>query len=266
MENLVILKLGGSVVTEKDGDMKARKSAIKKLAKAISLARAQDSGLKLVLVSGAGCFGHAVVAKHGIKDGVKTSEQKVAFAETHWCVNVLNQLVVRALLDVGVPAIGLPPAVLIDQRAKRIEHFDCTKVKQFLEAGLVPVLYGDMTLDWAQGASVVSGDQIVPFLARELGAKLMIFATDVEGVCDGDPKTNPAAKCIPLISEKNKDEVLGKLEEAKTTDVTGGMRGKISELLEQARITPIVIVNGNKAGLVVKALLGKKVRGTLVKI
>ncbi|NYZ74953.1 isopentenyl phosphate kinase family protein [Candidatus Micrarchaeota archaeon] len=266
MENLVVLKLGGSVVTVKEGDMQARKGTIKKLAKAIAEAKKENPALTLVVVNGAGCFGHAVVKKHGIKDGVKTVEQKIAFGDTHWCVNALNQLIVRALLDAGVPAIGLPPSSLLDQDNKRIAHFDLAKTRQFLEFGMVPVLYGDFVLDSAQGGSVVSGDQLVTYIARELKAERMVFASDVDGVCDSDPKTNPNAVCVKLVSEKNKDEVLAKLEGAKTTDVTGGMKGKITELLEEARITPIFIVNGNRAKRVQKALLGKKVTGTLVKI
>jgi len=261
-----VLKIGGSVVTAKNENMKARKKTIKKLANAIAEARKEKPGLRLVIVNGAGCFGHAVVAKHGIKEGVKTIEQKIAFGDTHWCVNELNQIIVRAFLDAGIPAIGLPPAALLEQKSKRIAKFDLTKVKQFLDFGMVPVLYGDFVLDSVQGGSVVSGDQLVPHIARELKAERMVFASDVDGVCDSDPKTNPDAVCVKLVSEKNKDEVLAKLEGAKTTDVTGGMKGKILELLEEARITPIFIVNGNYAGRVKKALLGEKVKGTLVKI
>jgi len=266
MSELVVLKLGGSVVTIKNGIMQSRKGAINRLAKAIAQARLEQPGLSLILVNGAGCFGHAVVKKHEIKDGVRTLEQKIAFADTHWCVNQLNQIIVRALLDAGVPAIGLPPSSLLDQENKRIANFDLTKVRQFIEFGMVPVFYGDFVLDSVQGGSVVSGDQIVPYLARELKATRMIFASDVDGVCDSDPKTNPNAVCVRLVCEKNKYEVLAKLEGAKTTDVTGGMKGKINELLEEAKITPIFIVNGNRAKRVQKALLGKKVKGTLVKI
>jgi isopentenyl phosphate kinase len=122
---------------------------------------------------------------------------------------------------------------------------------------LVPVLYGDVVVDRSLGVCILSGDQIVTYLARNLGAERVVLATNVDGVLD------PEGRIIEKISSENAQSILGFTDEIEG-DVTGGMKGKVAELLElsESRVSALV-VNALKHGRVKNALLGKTVKGTM---
>ncbi len=67
MERLLILKLGGSVVTHKDQDYKAHHENIERLSREI----AEANQYPLIIVHGGGSFGHPFAKKHDIANGFK---------------------------------------------------------------------------------------------------------------------------------------------------------------------------------------------------
>ena len=72
----MILKIGGSVITDKNGELAARTEVINRLAEEI-----QKAGLKnLIIVHGGGSFGHPTAQKYGIKEGLKNETQHIGFA------------------------------------------------------------------------------------------------------------------------------------------------------------------------------------------
>jgi len=241
-----ILKLGGSAITRKGGYMQADSAGISRLCKAV--AQVWHRGCRdIVLVHGAGSFGHAPVLKFGINDGAKTEKQKLGVAITHASCAHLSSLVVKELLAAGVPAISLPPACLIVSQGRRIKSFDTSPVARCLESGAMPVLYGDMVPDERLGFSVCSGDQMVAFLGKK--AKRMVLATNVDGIiADG--------KLVRKITRRNFPEVRKHLAGSGSPDVTGGMGGKISELLSAKR--PAYVVNARRPERMQALLLGKK--------
>ncbi|MFH0738090.1 MAG: isopentenyl phosphate kinase [Candidatus Micrarchaeota archaeon] len=247
-----ILKLGGSVLTDKAGYKKARPAMIKKLAG--SVAAIWRKGIRdLVLVHGAGSFGHAVVIKHGIQEGITGAGHKLGFADTHASCSDLSSMLVRALIENGAPAVSIPPAVIITLNNKRIARFDTKIVNDYLQAGYLPVLFGDMAPDSALGGYPCSGDQIVSYLGK--GAEMVILATDVDGVMD------ERGNMIPLISKANFEAVSGHLKPTEN-DVTGGMKGKIGELLGLG--TASYIVNAKKPERIESLLFGKNAACTKI--
>ncbi|MFH1095605.1 MAG: isopentenyl phosphate kinase [Candidatus Micrarchaeota archaeon] len=217
-----ILKLGGSVITRKDKPQTANLEAIGALAKVVG--EAWRAGIRdIVLVHGAGSFGHALVLEHKIDDGVHSDEQKVAAAKTRAACVKLTAILVEALLLEGVPVVALSPALLIVQTDKRIVKFDEKKVLDCLAGGYLPILRGDMVPDTVLGMSVCSGDQIVARLGRR--AERIVLGTDVDGVL-------VEGKVVPLITSQNFGKIAPNLSESGSPDVTGGMAGKIKELLQ----------------------------------
>jgi isopentenyl phosphate kinase len=246
------IKIGGSVITDKKGYKKANPKNIELMAQTV--AEAWKKGMRdFVLVHGAGSFGHAVVLKHGINDGIKNEKQKLGYADTHAACAELSSMLVNALIAEGVPAISIPPAAILRQSNKRISDFRFDVVHGYLSEGYLPVLYGDMVPDRELGGSVCSGDQIMAFLGKH--TESLVFVTDVDGVLDDK------GKIIPLITNANFKDVSRHLK-AKENDVTGAMRGKISELL--ALDTVSYIVNGAKPERVVSLLRGESVPSTKI--
>ena len=261
---LVIVKLGGSAITDKNRYMTADKRNISRLAKEIAEARKRGY-FDLIIVHGAGSFGHMPVKKHGIKEGIFEEKHRLGFADTNLSCSILSQHVVSALIKEGIPAIVVTPLTVLNHSNKKIKNFDTKIISELLRAGYVPVMRGDMVLDDAIGGSISSGDEQVPYLARALKAKKVVYGADVDGIFTSDPKTNKNAKLIPLITKQNINRVLSSLEEAKTHDVTGGMKGKINELLHNASV-PIYIVNARKPNTLKKTLIGEETTHTKISL
>ncbi len=244
--HMQILKLGGSVITKKDIALMPDVNNILALAKAI--AEIRKNGVKdLIIVHGAGSFGHSLVLKYKINDGVKTEAQKLASAQTHSACVSLSSIVTNALLNAGVPAISIPPAAIITSKNKRIAKFDDAVVFAYLQAGFVPVLFGDMVPDSELGFSVCSGDQIVAYLGKR--ADKLVFATNIDGVMAN-------GKLVEKITPANFAKIEKHLAASSSPDVTGGMAGKIREIMSVKK--PAYIVNAAKPERIILIFENKK--------
>jgi len=256
-----VLKIGGSVITDKNGELAARTEVINRLAEEIQKANVKN----LIIVHGGGSFGHPTAQKYGIKDGLKDDAQKAGFAETHHVMTVLNGLIMDALVWHSVPAVSVTPSSCMITENGRIKFFEDTILRLLLEMSFTPVLYGDATLDEKLGFTILSGDQIVSYLARTFNAHKIVIGVDVDGLYDADPKAAKNAKLYTHLTLQELKDVQGKLGKPTAADVTGGMLGKITELIpaiEQG--IPVTIINAAKSNHVYKALIGEKVEGTII--
>lgn len=256
-----ILKLGGSAITEKDEEFKARMQVINRLADEIRKADTQN----LIIVHGGGSFGHPLAEQHAIKEGFKENSQKIGFSETHHIMTVLNGLFMDALIWRNIPAVGITPSSCIITKNGRIQRFEDASLKMLLEMGFIPVLYGDAVLDIELGFTILSGDQLASTLATKFNAERIIIGVDVDGLYDADPKVEKSAKMFKHLTLKELKTLQNKLGEPTACDVTGGMFGKIAELIpaiEQGILT--IIVNATKPNYIYKALKRENVKSTLI--
>jgi isopentenyl phosphate kinase len=261
MAEPTILKIGGSVITDKSEELKAKTEVIDRLATEIKRADVNN----LVLVHGGGSFGHPLAQRYAIKDGLKESSQKMGFSETHHVMTVLNGLFMDSLVWHAVPAISIAPSSVIMTRKGRIQSFEETPVRRMLEMGFLPVLYGDAVLDTDLGFTILSGDQLVSTLATKFGAGRLVIGVDVDGLYEADPKMEKTARMLEHLTSGELKKLQGKIGNSKAVDVTGGMLGKIVELLPAIdRGIRTIIVNAAEPDNVYKALVGEKVKGTLI--
>jgi isopentenyl phosphate kinase len=257
----IILKIGGSVITDKNGELAARTAAINRLAEEIQKANVKN----LIVVHGGGSFGHPTAKKYGIKDGLKEDAQKMGFAETHHVMTVLNGLVMDSLVWHNIPALSVTPSCCVVTENGRIKFFEEAVLKMLLKMGFVPVLYGDATLDEKMGFTVLSGDQIVSYLARKFDAGKIVIGVDTDGLYDADPKVAENAKLYAHLTLSELKKIKDTLGKSTAADVTGGMVGKIAELIPAiAQGIPVAIVNAAKPNRIYKALIGDMVEGTVI--
>lgn len=265
MIELVIVKLGGAVITKKSEEKKeVNREILKRLAREISEAK-RSKNFKLILVHGAGPFGHVPAKKYALDKGLKEGKQVEGMAITHQSMEQLNFQVVEYLQEAGLNAIAFQPSAAGILEDEKLVSFSIETLNELLALDLVPVLYGDVLIDKKRGIGILSGDHLVSYLAEKMKAKRVIFCADVDGLFTADPKKNKNAK---LIREFRKESLkqIEQLGGSQNTDVTGGMKRKITELLDIAeKGIRSEIINGLKPGLLKMALLCEKVLGTTIK-
>jgi isopentenyl phosphate kinase len=258
----IILKIGGSAITDKTGELAAKTDIINRLAEEIKRADLDN----LIIVHGGGSFGHPTAKKYGIKDGYKQEPtQKLGFAETHHVMTVLNGLVMDALIWHEIPAISLAPSSCLITENGKVKMFDETVLKAMAKMVFTPVMYGDAVLDEKLGFTILSGDQLVTYLALKYNAEKIVVGVDTDGIFDEDPKTNPNAKVYKHLTLAELKQIQPKLGKAAGTDVTGGMAGKIAELIPAIEAgIPVTITGATKALSIYRALTDQSVLGTVI--
>jgi len=220
MSERMILKLGGSVITDKSADCAVNHERLATLASAIATSR--HGGI--VIVHGAGSCGHPEAKRYHLDKGASEGHTEGIWV-THRVVSSLNDEVVRALRDKGVAAVGVHPFHTAVADNGRLVSFEHRHLEKMLALGMVPVIHGDVVMDMTRGACIVSGDQLVRYLALALHITCVGLATDVPGVLDGD-------RVVPKITRGTTLNL--HIGNSKHTDVTGGMSGKLNELFELA--------------------------------
>jgi isopentenyl phosphate kinase len=257
----IILKLGGSVITDKNGELAAKTEDINRIAEEIKRADIDN----LVIVHGGGSFGHPTAAKYGIKDGLKEPAQKIGFSETHHVMTVLNGLIMDALVWHELPSLSITPSSCVVTENGRIKYFDDTVLRRCMQMGFVPVLYGDAVFDEKLGFTVLSGDQLVAYLAIKLKAEKIVIGVDTDGLYEADPKVDKNAKPYLKLNLEQLKRVQAKIGNAQTTDVTGGMAGKIAELIPAVEAgVSVQIINATRNLRVLRGLTGERIEGTII--
>lgn len=172
----VLIKLGGAAITHK-GQLETLDGEVLQ-ACALHLARLHaELGPRIVVVHGAGSFGHQQAAASGVaRGGLATSAAvRHGFAATRASVTKLNAVVVAALLAAGLPAVGLSPCGSWSCSNRVLAADGADAVAALLAAGLVPVLHGDAVLDAALGCTILSGDLIITRLTERLRPPVVVF-------------------------------------------------------------------------------------------
>jgi isopentenyl phosphate kinase len=263
MKDLIVLKIGGSVITDKFSDIpKINSDNLKRISKEIASVYIKNK-MPLIIVHGVGSYGHVIVKRTGIGKGIKTESQLKDFAETQRLQNELNCIVTKYLINEGIPAFPCQASASAAMKSGKLVHMDTSTIEGLVKIGMVPVLYGVPAYDEIQKCSILSGDEIAPYLAVKLNAKKIIHGTNVDGVFTSDPNKSHDVKLISEINSKNIGKVKEWLTGSTATDVTGGMFKKVSELLEIGIESQIV--NALTHGNIVKALNGEKF-GTIISI
>jgi len=258
----IVLKIGGSVITQKEKAFTANPSTINRLAEEVSQANVP----RLIIIHGGGSFGHPLAKQYSIKEGYRgESSQLLGFSKTHQAMITLNKLVVDALIQHNIPVVTVSPSSCIVTKSDRIVTIVEEPLKRLLKTGFVPLLYGDTVLDFDKGFTILSGDQLVALLAIQFSAERIVMGIDEDGLFTADPKTDTSASLIRHCTLQELKAIQKQIKGTNITDVTGGMLGKIVSLLPAIdKGIPALIVNAAKPENVYKALKSEKVVGTLV--
>ena len=260
---VVLLKLGGSLITEKTGHEAARVETLRRLAAEIAEAMPTlaSRGERLLLGHGSGSFGHAAAQRSGIAAGLHSPDQLAGISATQDRAAALHRLVIAALLEAGLSPFSLSPSSTALATGGRLAEMALGPLVSALELGLLPVIYGDVVLDRTQGVAIASTEKLFTFLAAALPAQgwsvsRAIWMGETDGVYDAEGKT------LPAIDATNAERALEAIGQPAGVDVTGGMRHRVETALALARGgIASLIGNGTTAGTLARALAGEPLAG-----
>ena len=256
---MIVIKLGGAAITDK-----VRLYVIKRKTIA-STAGVLANHRDYLLVHGAGSFGHIPVNKYNLRGPIRSQRQLIGYAKTKACLLKLESEAVSILAEKHIPVapVAASSCLMADRGRIVSQNFDV--IASMLKLGLVPYIGGDIVQDISFGASVVSGDQIAVKLAMAFHARTIIFGTDVDGLFTADPKLNHKARLISTLDMTQLQEWAKKAGPANAPDVSGGMRGKLTEILPAVRAgIKVMIINLNNPQRLQRAMTEKPVKGTVI--
>ncbi len=243
---MILIKLGGSVITDKSSPLTAREDAVRGIAKA--LAKIKEP---LIAVHGGGSFGHYWSVQYGMHTKPARYDLHGASVVKNSMIS-LHLIIINAMEKVGLNPYTVQPESFISRN--RVLRSKASEMRDMAEHGLVPVTFGDAL--WAGGGrtGILSGDSIMSRLAKALRPRLCIFALDVDGLYeDMESRT-----LIGIAGER--DSAIDQVK----ADVTGGMSRKVKEAKAISKMgLDVFFANGAKPERIVSAVRGKRFEGTL---
>jgi isopentenyl phosphate kinase len=260
---VIFLKLGGSLITNKDIPYTIDDGTLKRISAEIFRFLQDHPGTNLIVGHGSGSFGHTSAARYHTRQGVSTPEEWRGFQHVCYDARSLNQIVLQALQSAGIPVISFPPSTQVICDNHEIQSWDVTFIQRSLEHGLVPLIFGDTVLDDSLGGTILSTEDLFIYLTRKISPRRILLAGIEDGVwADYPVRTKLITTLTPANYPSLKAQILG----SASTDVTGGMTTKIENMLTLVRSIPelkCLVFSGKHEGSIYNALGGNEF-GTVI--
>lgn len=261
---IFFLKLGGSLITVKSQAHTAQMDVLNRLAREIAESLKTQPGYDLVVGHGSGSFGHIPGKRYGTRAGVHTPEQWHGFSEVWYEATALTRIVVEALYAASLPVIAFSPSSSAFARDGAVTSWDLSPLKAALQAGLLPLIHGDVVFDQVRGGTILSTEDLFGYMVQELQPERVLLAGLEDGVWADYPH---CSMLIPEITPDDLPAILPSLGGSSATDVTGGMLSKVQQSMEMVIEHPtlsVQIFSGTKPGNIREVLAGAPV-GTILR-
>jgi len=263
-DNLVIIKLGGSVITYKDKPLSPNYLAIEKMANIIKELKTHN---KIIIVHGGGSFGHYWSIKYDMHT-LPSAYSDEGISRVRESMIKLNSIIVEKFIAINLKPFSIHASSFVFNnlhcREQIMDMMDMIKNND-----LIPITYGDVIHTSGGNFSILSGDTLMNILSVNLKPRFSIFTTNVDGIYDNITNGN----LVPNILISKTRELLTKDADTKiefssmVCDVTGGMKRKISESINIANEgIPVYLINGFYPERMIDIINGSEFIGTSIKM
>ncbi|MFM7795378.1 MAG: isopentenyl phosphate kinase [Candidatus Nitrosotenuis sp.] len=243
---MILIKMGGSIITNKDRPLSPRKKTIDKIIK--NLKKISEP---VILVHGGGSFGHYWSVRYDMHTKpAKYDYHGIAIVKNSMIE--LNKIILDSMVKNKLNPYCLPPTDFMAGDKPIISKIK--QIKNMAESNLTPVTFGDALWYGQKKSYILSGDRIMSILAKSLRPRLSIFLLNVDG----------------LYSDFNTKKLIYDMKDQQASiqeismDVTGGMKRKVEEAIKISKMgLKVFFVNGNKPHRVVDAIQKNKFEGTI---
>ena len=265
-KDIILLKLGGSLLTDKNKPFSIREDVVKSAVRQII-----DANEKLILIHGGGSFGHPLAKKYNISKGLDKSipNQILGVAETHQSMNKFNTYLINHFLEKGYPVLSIQTSGIFIKDSEVISTKSLDVIETALDLDIMPVLYGDIILDKRGSFSIISGDQIILALCENLSdynISKVVFAMESDGLFVVDKDNSENCK---LVTEcySNELDSLKLADLGQKIDVTGGIKSKLNAIRKICKFKiPVQLINGLIEGYIHKSLKNQNLNCTNILI
>jgi isopentenyl phosphate kinase len=253
LQELTLIKLGGSVVTFKERPLAANIDAIDGISRALT-----QLSVPVIIVHGGGSFGHYWSVKYDMH--TKSANYDVhGVSVVHESMIALNQIIINSMIKMGLNPYGMLPSALTTGHkpiVAKIKH-----IYAMAQSKVIPVTFGDVVHVERTKYSILSGDALMTIMARVLRPLRIIFATNVDGIYE-DSVSRELVSEIPITGNRKPIEFF----KASGSDATGGMKRKVTEAFKIASHgMDVVMINGLMPERIIEAAEGTLKVGTVVK-
>lgn len=263
---LVLIKLGGSLITDKLQSSTARVAVLRRVADEIAsvISHPSFANKKIVIGHGSGSFGHVAAEDHGFNAGVSNEREMKGAAFTQDAAAQLHRHVVTGLLSAGLAPFSIAPSSCFVAEDGNAIPLTMEPLESALGLGMIPVVFGDVVMDRKNGACVLSTEKVFLGICGNGGVRGYRIARSIwlgvtPGVYDANGKT------IPTLTRKSVSKFHDCIGPAEGTDVTGGMLHRVDAALQLADLgVRSLICDGMTPGVLLNALLERFVPGTVV--
>ena len=255
----IVFKFGTNILRNEDGDISLSRiySFIEDAAKL------KKAGREIIIVtSGAVGLG---AKKLGVDSDASMSVKQACAA--------VGQCQLMAIYENGFDKYGITTAQILlteedfTQRIKYLSLHDT--LNTLISLGTVPIINQNDTvsteeLDFYQDAFEVcfsDNDKLSALVASELDADLLVVLSDIDGLFDDNPKENPNAKIIPVVTEVTAD--IEKYAQNASKGGRGGMKTKLNAMRVVTRSGGTAIIANGKTPHIIKRLFDNEPLGTV---
>ncbi len=259
MDNLVFIKWGGSLITEKDKPFTVRPNVIGDLSEELAQLIRSNPNTKFVLGHGSGSFGHSVAKHHHTIEGVHSSAGWHGFTEVWHAARTLNNIIMNSLQKTGISCMAFQPSSSFLTKKRQIQENFNLPIERALESKILPVVYGDVVFDEILGGSILSTEDIFNYLAKILFPTKILLAGLEESIWLDFPEKNNG---IRKITNADFDLIKNNIGQSASVDVTGGMIEKVQVMLDLITEIPnlkIAIFSGKIKGNITRAFNNQEI-------
>ncbi|MGV8983329.1 glutamate 5-kinase [Clostridium sp.] len=248
----IVVKVGTSTLTHSTGLLNLKR--IENLAR--QLADIHNRGIEVVLVT-SGSIG-AGMGKLGLKVRPKTMREKQAAAAVGQ--GILIHMYEKFFSEYGktIAQILLTKLDIVDKKRYLNAH---NTFLTLLSQGVIPVVNENDAVAIDE-IKVGDNDTLSAMVTSLIGADLLIILSDIDGLYDSNPRTNPDAKIIYNV-KKITDEIKQSAKGVGSKLGTGGMATKIKAAeIVIASNASMIIAEGSEPNIIYDILDGREI-GTL---
>jgi len=226
--NLIVLKIGGSAISNKNIPFSFRKDVVEHIAKELTEIHKEYN---IILVHGGGSYGHPIAKAYDLSKGLYApKKQLLGFSRTRYYMSKLNLLIIEEFIKYNLPVITIQTSSVITAKQGKIYNFYIEPIIKLLSLRMIPVMYGDVVIDEKKGIAIISGDDISTYLAIKLKADKLLFGLDVDGIYSKDPSLEDSE--LIEILDISSFTIKGTMTKY---DVTGGIFHKIEKAIEATK-------------------------------